>query len=180
MNRRGLRVRNTRPCNNGGLRANAFWKSDLEREREMEERKREVRFIVAGRLKRVVGDADEFIDATRRLELCELGEPRFTFAFCTKILLRLRASPGLFQGTTAPGGRSTEESSEGRLAFNRRVVATHCYSRLLLYLDSDKLPNFRHGLLFPSLLWFGIFFFFLDRKKGIYRRNVLKLTQGLN
>ena len=123
-----------------------------EREREMEERKREVRFIVAGRLKRVVGDADEFIDATRRLELCELGEPRFTFAFCTKILLRLRASPGLFQGTTAPGGRSTEESSEGRLAFNRRVVATHCYSRLLPYLDSDKLPNFRHGLLFPSLL----------------------------
>lgn len=27
------------------------------------------------------GDVDEFIDATRRLELCGLGQPRFTFAF---------------------------------------------------------------------------------------------------
>lgn len=78
---------------------------------------------MAGRLNASSVTRDEFIDATRRLELCELGEPRFTFAFCTKIL-RLRVSSGLFQGTTASGDRSTEESSEGRFAFNRRVVAT--------------------------------------------------------
>lgn len=125
-------MRNTRPYNNGGVRANARFEKARFRERERgggrdrkrEEGEREVRFIVGRATKRVVGDADEFIDATRRLELCELGEPRFTFAFCTKIRLRLRVSSGLFQGTTASGDRSTEESSEGRFAFNRRVVAT--------------------------------------------------------
>ena len=49
----------------------------------------------------VVGDADEFIDATRRLELCELGEPRLTFAFFWESPA-LRVSSSFFTRTTAP------------------------------------------------------------------------------
>lgn len=112
----------------------------------------------------MVGDANEFIDAIRRLELCEFGEPRFSFAFFRKSFASTFRRA--FYRNNGIADRSTEESSEGQFAFNHRVALLRLHSSrfsiiLVSWFDADKLGRFLDSRLsFTRSLYYGSFHFF--------------------